>query len=95
MTEAGGHRDLMVALIAMLTMWYARAPKVSVSGNLLLYYIPGNNHPHVSPDVFVVRGVSRRNRSYYLLWEQGKSQEENERLRRENESLRRRLANAV
>src|SRR5262249_50450310 len=42
-------------------------------GNLLLYYVPGNKRKHVSPDVFVVRGVSKRKRLYYLLWEEGKS----------------------
>ncbi len=75
MAETDWHRDLMFALIAMLKMWYARARKVYVSGNLLLYYVPGNKRKHVSPDVFVVRGVSKRKRLYYLLWEEGKSPE--------------------
>src|SRR5439155_8814108 len=46
-----------------------------VSGNLLLYYVPGNKRKHVAPDVFVVRGVSKQKRLYYLLWEEGKSPE--------------------
>jgi len=75
MAETDWHRDLMVALIAMLKMWYAKARRVYVSGNLLLYYVPGNKRKHVSPDVFVVRGVSKRKRLYYLLWLEGKSPE--------------------
>jgi Uma2 family endonuclease len=75
MAETDWHRDLMTALIAMLKMWYARARRVYVSGNLLLYYVPGNKRKHVSPDVFVVRGVSKRKRLYYLLWEERKSPE--------------------
>ena len=75
MAETDWHRDLMTALIAMLKMWYAKARRVYVSGNLLLYYVPGDKRKHVSPDVFVVRGVSKRKRLYYLLWEEGKSPE--------------------
>src|SRR5207245_5475604 len=75
MAETDWHRDLMFALIAMLKMWYARARRVYVSGNLLLYYVPGNKRKHVAPDVFVVRGVSKRKRLYYLLWVEGKSPE--------------------
>jgi len=75
MAETDWHRDLMTVLIAMLKMWYAKARRVYVSGNLLLYYVPGNRRKHVSPDVFVVRGVSKRKRLYYLLWVEGKSPE--------------------
>jgi len=75
MAETDWHRDLMSALIAMLKMWYAKVRRVYVSGNLLLYYVPGNKRKHVAPDVFVVRGISKRKRLYYLLWEEGKSPE--------------------
>jgi Uma2 family endonuclease len=75
MAETDWHRDLMTAIIAILKLWYAKARRVYVSGNLLLYYVPGNKRKHVSPDVFVVRGVSKRKRLYYLLWEEGKSPE--------------------
>src|SRR5262249_51689896 len=75
MAETDWHRDLMTAVIAVLQMWYAKARRVYVSGNLLLYYVPGNKRKHVSPDVFVVRGVAKRKRLYYLLWEEGKSPE--------------------
>jgi Uma2 family endonuclease len=75
MAETDWHRDLMTTLIAILKMWYANIRRVYVSGNLLLYYVPGNKRKHVSPDVFVVRGVSKQKRLYYLLWEEGKSPE--------------------
>src|SRR5262249_34883048 len=42
------------------------------SGNLLLFYERGNKRRHVSPDVFVVKGVPKRDRPNYLLWEEGK-----------------------
>ena len=75
MAETDWHRDLMTTLIAILKMWYAKVRRVYVSGNLLLYYVRGNKRKQVSPDVFVVRGVSKQKRLYYLLWEEGKSPE--------------------
>jgi Uma2 family endonuclease len=75
MAETDWHRDLMTALIAMLKIRYAKVRRAYVSGNLLLYYVPGNKRRHVAPDVFVVRGISKRKRLYYLLWEEGKSPE--------------------
>ena len=73
MAETDRHREIMFALIKVLQFFYASDPNVYVSGNLLLYYVPGNKRRHVSPDVFVVKGVPKRERLYYLLWEEGKS----------------------
>jgi Uma2 family endonuclease len=72
MAETDLHRDLMAALIGTLKDWFAGAPDVYVSGNLLVYYQRNNKRVHVSPDVFVVRGVENRTRDNYLLWEEGK-----------------------
>src|SRR5262245_50917607 len=57
MAETDWHRDLMAALIATLQYYFASQPRVYVSGNLLVFYERGNRRRHVSPDVFVVRGV--------------------------------------
>jgi len=46
---------------------------VYVSGNLLLYYEEGNPDARVAPDVFVVFGAPRRDRSSYLLWQEPKA----------------------
>jgi len=73
MAETDYHRDLMVALIAELQFWFADVPKVYISGNLLLYYEPGNKRKHISPDVFAVFGVAKKKRLYYLTWEEGKN----------------------
>jgi Uma2 family endonuclease len=72
MAETDTHRDDMLDLIETLKERFAAEPGVYVSGNLLLYYVPGDQRKHVSPDVFVVRGVGMRQREYYLLWEEGK-----------------------
>src|ERR1700726_1977962 len=70
MAETDWHRDLMATLIQTLSAYYADDPRVYVSGNLLVFYEPGNRRRHVSPDVFVVKGVEKRQRPNYLLWEE-------------------------
>src|SRR5437773_2186379 len=73
MAETDWHRILMLILIQTLEAWYADHPMVYVSGNLLLYYVPGDKRRHLSPDVFVVKGVPKGLRLNYILWEEGKS----------------------
>jgi Uma2 family endonuclease len=72
MAETDLHRDLMVDLIQTLQDYYADDPDVYVSGNLLLYYVEGDRRRHLSPDVFVVKGVPKGPRLYYLLWQEGR-----------------------
>ena len=73
MAETDDHRELMVALIETLKRRHAPDPDFYLSGSLLIYYVEGDKHRHVSPDVFAVPGVGKHNRDYYLLWEEGKS----------------------
>src|SRR5439155_21946131 len=72
MAETEIHRDLVWALVAILKAFYQAQPRVYVSGNLLIFYVPGNKRRHVAPDVFVVKGVPKRVRNNYLVWEEGK-----------------------
>lgn len=69
MAETDWHRDLMLILIEVLRTFYA-GKRVYVSGNLLVFYEPGNRRRHISPDVFVVRGVENYQRPNYLIWEE-------------------------
>jgi Uma2 family endonuclease len=75
MAETDWHRDLMNALIQTLAAYYAADPMVYVSGNLLVFSKPGNRRRHISPDVFVVKGVAKHQRPNYLIWEEGKGPE--------------------
>jgi Uma2 family endonuclease len=72
MAETDLHRNLMNLLIHRLEAWYSKDPTVYVSGNLLLFYVPGNKRKHLAPDVFVVKGVEKKLRDNYLIWEEGK-----------------------
>jgi Uma2 family endonuclease len=72
MGETDLHRNVMFSAIETLKMHYAGQP-VYVSGNILLFYRPGNKRRHVSPDVLVVRDLEPRDRENYLLWEEGRA----------------------
>jgi Uma2 family endonuclease len=72
MAETDWHRDLMAELISILKRHFENQPRVYVSGNLLVYYVPGNRRRRVAPDVFVVRGVPNHQRPNYLIWEEGR-----------------------
>jgi Uma2 family endonuclease len=74
MAETDWHRDLMLLLIEVLRAFYA-GRRVYVSGNLLLFYEPGNRRRHVSPDVWLARGVENRPRPNYLIWEEPRGPE--------------------
>lgn len=69
MGETDLHRSVMIGVIETLQRHF-RDQMVYVSGNLLLYYRPGNKRRHVSPDVLVTRGLEMRMRDCYLLWEE-------------------------
>jgi Uma2 family endonuclease len=74
MAETQTHAQVMMDLITTLQDHFAAVPDVYVWGNLLLFYEEGNRRKHVSPDVFVVRGVPKEPpRDNYLVWEEGKA----------------------
>jgi Uma2 family endonuclease len=73
MAETDWHRDLMLDLIETLKLRYECEQLVYVSGNVLLFYVPGNKRRHISPDVFVVKGIPKGKRLNYIVWEEGKA----------------------
>ncbi|MBI4607234.1 MAG: Uma2 family endonuclease [Planctomycetes bacterium] len=72
MGETDLHRRRMNDAIETLELYY-EGRKVYVTGNILVFYEPGNRRKHVSPDVMVVKGVEPRERDNYLLWEERKA----------------------
>ncbi len=71
MAESDLHRDEMVYFIDALKDHFGDDPLVYIAGNLFLYYEKGRPRSVVAPDVFVVRGVPKRQRRVYKLWEEG------------------------
>jgi Uma2 family endonuclease len=72
MAETDLHYQLLVDTRETLDAYYAPDEMVYVSGNLLVFYEPGNRRRHLAPDVFVVKGVPKRRRDNYLIWREGK-----------------------
>lgn len=71
LAETDVHAELFIDLRTALQNHFRDQPDVYVSGNLLIYYVQGNPKKNVAPDVFVVRGVEKRQRRIYQLWEEG------------------------
>lgn len=70
MAETERHRKALIDLVDMIDRHFRDVPDIHVSGNLLLYYEEGNPRKVISPDVFMVRGVSKKELRTYKTWEQ-------------------------
>ena len=68
MAETDTHARYLMDVRTALEDFFGPDPDVYVSGNLLLYYEEGNPRRSVSPDVFVVRGIPKRERRIYQVW---------------------------
>jgi Uma2 family endonuclease len=76
MGETNRHVQNLSYLVIMLETHFAEEPQIFIAGNMFVYYVRGDRHRHVSPDVFAVRGIPRQGnpeRRRYLVWEEGKS----------------------
>ncbi len=70
MAETGRHVRLLLDMIETIDWHFRDAPDVHVCGNMFLYYEEGNPRKVISPDVFMVRGVSKKDLRTYKTWEQ-------------------------
>lgn len=73
MAESDLHMKEMFYLIEALRDRYQDMPDVYVAGNLLLYYVRGDRKACLAPDVFMVKGIPKRDRLSYLLWKEGQA----------------------
>jgi len=76
MGETPQHIDNMMYLLEPLKAWFAADPRVFVAANMFVHYERGNRNRHVSPDVFVVKGIEkdvRPRRRSYRVWEEEKA----------------------
>lgn len=70
MAETGKHVTELLDMIEMVSWQFRNVPDVHVCGNMFLYYEEGNPRKVISPDVFMVRGVSKEPLRTYKTWEQ-------------------------
>jgi Uma2 family endonuclease len=76
MGETQAHIENMLYLLDPLKEWFSSDPMVYVGGNMFVHYERGNRNRHLSPDIFVVRGVPKDvkpKRRAYRVWEEGKA----------------------
>ncbi len=70
MAETDTHRKQMMYLLDALADYFRDALDVYVAGNLFFYYEEGDPTAVVAPDVFVVKGVLKRDRRTYQVWKE-------------------------
>ena len=70
MAETPKHQQVMIDCMDVLRSHFRGIPDVYIAGNMLLYYEEGNPRKSVSPDVFMVRGLSKKELRTYKTWEQ-------------------------
>jgi Uma2 family endonuclease len=63
----------LIYAVEALKMHFQDRQDVYVSGNLFIYYEEGNPRAVVAPDVFVVVGAPKYDRSSYMLWREPKA----------------------
>jgi Uma2 family endonuclease len=71
MSESDVTRNYLIYCVESLRLFFESRPQVYVSGNLFIYYQEGHTEKNISPDVFVIFGVSKDVRRSYKSWEEG------------------------
>ena len=70
MAESGKHVRGILDMIDAIDRLFRDVPDVHVCGNMFVYYEEGNPRKVISPDVFMVRGVAKKDLRTYKTWEQ-------------------------
>jgi len=71
MSESDATRDYLIYCVEVLRLYFHSRRNIYVSGNLFIYYQEGSPRAVFSPDVFVIFGVSHRQRRSYKTWQEG------------------------
>ena len=66
------HRRILIRTLHTLEAHFEQQPDVYVSGDILMYYVEGDPHQVVAPDVLVSFGLDKKRRNTYLAWIEGK-----------------------
>ena len=70
--ETDYHIEEIIRMRQMPKGQFVVRPDVYVSGNILMYYVKGDVHQSVSPDILVSFGIGKKQRRTYKVWEEGK-----------------------
>jgi Uma2 family endonuclease len=67
-------KNLSNLLFMLDAVWFRANPSVYVAGDMFVYYVEGDPLKHLSPDLFVVRGIPKTpERECYKVWTEGKA----------------------
>src|SRR5207302_442606 len=69
--ETDFERAFVDGLRQTLDTYFSADTFTYVASHLLVFYVPGDRRRHVQPDLMVARGVAKRDRPNYLVWEEG------------------------
>ena len=72
MAESDFQRKPLTYAVEALDIYFQHRTDVYVSGSMFIYYEEGNPEAVVAPDVFVVLGTVKRERSSYFVWQEPK-----------------------
>ena len=70
MAESGKHVRAILDMIDAVDRILRDVPDAYTCGNMFVYYDEGNPRKVISPDVFMVRGVAKKDLRTYKTWEQ-------------------------
>ena len=70
MAETPKHQQVMIDCMDIMRSHFREVPDVYIGGNMFLYYEEGNPQKSISPDVFMARGVPKKELRVYKTWEQ-------------------------
>jgi Uma2 family endonuclease len=72
MGETDAHINLLIYLREALYDHFRDDLDIYIAGNLFVYYEEGDPTGVIAPDIFVVKGVPKRDRRIYQVWKEGK-----------------------
>ena len=63
-------RDCLFNCLQILSNYFQDYQDIYVSAALFIYYTEGNRSERIAPDIFVVKGVEKKKRMNYRVWEE-------------------------
>lgn len=72
MAESDYQLIWLVYLLDALRTYFVEQEDIYVGANLMMYFVEDDFSAVVAPDIFFVRGVDKRLRDTYKVWEEGK-----------------------
>ncbi len=72
MAESDFQLTPLLYAVSALRGFFQERQDVYVAGNMFIYYEEGTPKSVVAPDVFVVLGAEKKDRSSYMLWQEPK-----------------------